>query len=109
MDRDSFFNRPKKTKTFTVEGFGDVTICKLTAVDVAYMKKHYSDESKGIDGCCFMMIKAVVDAEGNRLFKDDEREQLAAKLDYDVLETIALEIAQFGGLKQAGPKAESVV
>lgn len=64
--------------TKTVTGFGDVSLVELSAPQVTALRDACKDESTKGDFGFRMVIAAVVDAEGNQLFKEDDLPELRA-------------------------------
>jgi len=104
MNRDSFFNRKPATLTFDVDGFGTVTVKKLSQAEVETLQRKYRDETKALDGLTYIVNRCVVDESGSRVFADADMSALSA-VDFDIIKAIAERAMKFSGLDS--PKADA--
>lgn len=105
MTREDILNRKSKTKEITVDDL-TVNIRKLTQAEVETARREYGKPDKALEGYRYVVSRAVVDAEGQRVFKDDDKAKLC-EVDYEIVEGIAAEIIEYSGVNKPDPKSNS--
>lgn len=74
FNKDAFLAPPEVNGPFPVEGFGEVYVREIACADAGFLFK--SSEDDLMDSGVRAVIVSVCDAEGNRLFTDDDYERL---------------------------------
>lgn len=98
-----------KTEAVTVEGADDIIISEMGAADsfVLFTDPKYQDGNGGFSLPLFapaMLVRSIVDPDGNRIFGDDE-EHVIARLPGRIFHTLVDAALRINGLSDAAHQA----
>ncbi len=101
MDRTEFLARKVQTKDVTLADETVITIRKLTQADIETMTEKYSTGGtlKQMEGLRYIVSRAVVNSNGERMFTDADLKTVIREMDTDDVQHIAKEACGFSGLK----------
>lgn len=98
MDREAFLKRKTQTKEVTLDDGATIRIRKLSQSEVETINRKYRGDDKALEGFRFIVSRCAVEADGTRLFRDEDQSALA-DVDFEAVNTIANEVMAFSGLK----------
>lgn len=78
LTKEQIVSAPRTSETFKAWG-GEVRISELSGTDLMAYEAGVQEEEKFAQNCARLLCFALVDAEGQRIFGDDDAHLLLAK------------------------------
>lgn len=106
FDKKALFAAIKpKTQQHSVEGFGEVGVVQLSVAQVEEIRESMKKDEKGEAFGLLLVVQAVVDGNGARIFEESDIADLKASSN-NAVDAMVAKALEVNGLKKA-PEAKN--